>query len=166
MPYAVTPLFSALLILLVAIPVLYSDYVHHRIPNTLVIAGICGGFALQISSHGAVGALLAAIGLVIGILCLLPFHIVGATGAGDVKLMGAMGAILGPFIIFIAFLLTLIVGSLLGIAAVAGPRLAATVGHDQKTRIPYGAAICTGALAAPWVAGGLDALIPLRIFSG
>src|SRR5437588_682214 len=70
----------------------------------------------------------AALGLVVGLLVMLPGHALGATGAGDVKLMAAIGAIVGPGMAVNAFLFTALTGGLLalGVAVLRG-RLAATV---------------------------------------
>ncbi len=41
---------------------------------------------------------------------MMPGHVLGATGAGDVKLMAAVGAIVGPAMVVTAFLFTAIAG--------------------------------------------------------
>ncbi|MFA7167005.1 MAG: prepilin peptidase, partial [Desulfoplanes sp.] len=49
-------------------------------------------------------------GLLIGVACLfIPFAL-GGMGAGDVKLMGAVGAVLGPLGVFISFVYTAMLG--------------------------------------------------------
>ena len=174
MAHTTTTVLTTLLILAIAIPAVCCDYQRHRIPNLLVIAGLCGGFLLQIVIHGKTGLFFAVSGLLVGTLCLLPLYVAGATGAGDVKFLGAMGSILGPVVVFIAFILTLLAGFVLAAAAVTwtrhGTRIApgnsgaAIVGPDNKARIPYAAAICAGSLTAPWALGALDALVPLKLF--
>lgn len=184
MQYSTTTVVATTLILAISIPVLVSDYRVQRIPNSLVLLGVCSGLLLQLSTYGSPGVLLAAGGFIVGTLCLLPFYVAGATGAGDVKFLGAMGAVLGPVSVIIAFILTLFVGSLLAVASITWSRVearcgpgdvgsaarlnaisrATTIGPDNKMRIPYAAAICAGSLATPWVLGGLDALVPLKLF--
>ncbi len=51
-------------------------------------------------------------GLFLGVAFLLPVYLIGGMGAGDVKLMGAVGSILGPQGVFIAFLYSAIAGGL------------------------------------------------------
>ena len=67
----------------------------------------------------SVGASLA--GMVAGLLLMLPGHALGATGAGDVKLMAAVGAVVGIHVIVNAFLFTALAGGVLAVAvAIAG----------------------------------------------
>ncbi len=58
-------------------------------------------------------------GMFMGIGLLIIFYLVGGMGAGDVKLMGAVGSYLGPEGVFTAFLCTAIVGGIYSIAALA-----------------------------------------------
>ncbi len=52
------------------------------------------GSPRSVSGGVSVGA--ALLGCVIGLVLMLPGHVLGATGAGDVKLMAAVGSLLGP----------------------------------------------------------------------
>jgi Flp pilus assembly protein protease CpaA len=52
-------------------------------------------------------------------LLMLPGHLLGRTGGGDVKLFAALGAMLGPGQIFLAFLYTAICGGVLALAYAA-----------------------------------------------
>ena len=53
---------------------------------------------------------------------MLPGHVIGKTGAGDVKLFAALGTLLGPTHIVVAFLYTAIAGGLLAIVVAVGRR--------------------------------------------
>src|SRR5262249_38276226 len=110
-----------------------------RIPNPLTaglaLSGV--GFAAMGISHVSVAASLAGLGL--GLLLMLPGHFFGGTGAGDVKLFGAAGAVLGPAPMIGAFLYTAIAGGALAlIVAVRRRRLRRTV--DRTARLVRGAA--------------------------
>ena len=48
----------------------------------------------------------------LGIALLILFHLLGGMGGGDVKLMGAVGAFLGPKGVLIAFLATALIGGI------------------------------------------------------
>jgi prepilin peptidase CpaA len=70
------------------------------------------GLVCQTYLNGLDGFLFSVVGTVVGLGLLLLFYINGMMGAGDVKLMGAVGSILGPSGVFRAFLFTAIVGGL------------------------------------------------------
>ena len=58
-------------------------------------------------------------GLFLGIGFLIIFYFMGMMGAGDVKLMGAVGSFLGPKGVFIAFLYSAIIGGLYALLVLA-----------------------------------------------
>jgi len=141
-------------ILAVGCPAIWIDTRTHRIPNILVAATLVAACAVQIGSRGVPGMEAALGGAIVGLVFLLPLHLAGAMGAGDVKFMAALGALLGPQVAVLAGALTLIAGSGLALATVAWQRRLSA--KDQQsatasalaTRVPYAAAIVTGALAA------------------
>ena len=96
-----------------------TDLAWHRIPNTLLLSALVLALILQTSGDGLDGMLAAAAGLLAGLAFLMPLHAMGGMGAGDVKLLGVVGAFLGPWGAFVAGVATLIVGALLGIAYIA-----------------------------------------------
>ena len=91
------------------------DLWSRRVPNKLTLAVALLGVtlaALGLSGH----SLMAALGgLVVGLLLMLPGHVIGATGAGDVKLLAAIGTLLGPSGILVAFLYSAIAGGVLAL---------------------------------------------------
>jgi prepilin signal peptidase PulO-like enzyme (type II secretory pathway) len=80
---------------------------------------------------------MAAAGTLVGFLILLPFHWWGAMGGGDVKLMAAYGALLGPSGILLAALFAAVLGGL----SAAGTLL----WKPRTAAIPYAPAIVLGA---------------------
>jgi prepilin peptidase CpaA len=75
----------------------------------------------------------ALLGCALGLAFMLPGHVFGATGAGDVKLFAAAGALLGPATTVQAFLYTAIVGGVLAVAiAIRRRRLCQTLGATAK----------------------------------
>jgi len=94
----------------------YSDTRYHRIPNGVTLGGAVAGLVLQ-SYFGGFGALGSGLlGLAVGFALFLPFYIRGAMGAGDVKLMAAAGAFLGPSATLWAAAFTMIVGGVMAVA--------------------------------------------------
>jgi prepilin peptidase CpaA len=71
------------------------DWRSRRIPNWLTVPGFLSGIALHAVLNGWHGALFALEGAALALLLLLPLVSLRALGAGDWKLMGAVGAFLG-----------------------------------------------------------------------
>ena len=67
-----------------------------RIPNALTLSAALAGLFVHVMQSGAAGAQFAAGGWVVGLLLLLPYFALGGMGGGDVKLVAALGAWLGP----------------------------------------------------------------------
>ena len=93
----------------------WSDWRSRRIPNWLTVPGLALGIAANGLAWGWVGVRDSLLGAGLGLLLLLPFVAVRSLGAGDWKLVGAMGAFLGP-----KHLLTVLMGAVLvaGVMAV------------------------------------------------
>ena len=141
-----------------------------RIPNALTASMAGAGVGLAATGISGVSLPAAAFGFVLGLALMLPGHLLGATGAGDVKLMAAIGAIVGPGIIVNAFLFTAVAGGVLAVvvalrrrrfsATVAGTArmIAAPTGAKQEiraatasSRFAYGPAIAVGSVLAALV---------------
>jgi len=75
----------------------------HRIPNFLTVPTALLGLAYHLLTAGAWGALISLSGFAVGFSLLLLPWILGGSGMGDVKLLAALGAWLGPWWILIAF---------------------------------------------------------------
>ena len=94
----------------------YTDCRKRLIENRLTLPAIAIGFLLNFIGHGWQGILLSALGLMTGVgLFLLPF-IFGKLGGGDVKLIGAIGALLGSHSVLNVVLYTALAGGALAIS--------------------------------------------------
>ena len=72
------------------------DLKTRRIPQVLTLGGALAGFAFHCTVGGPGAGFGSAVGWVVGIaIFFVPFAL-GGLGAGDVKLLGAIGAWLGP----------------------------------------------------------------------
>ncbi len=105
-----TPL-AAVLVLAAAF-----DIRRGRIPNRLTYPAILGALAMHAVYGGWGGFIFGLEGLGVGFAPLILFYAAGRTGAGDVKLMAAVGAFLGPVGALWAFLLTAIAGGVYAVA--------------------------------------------------
>ena len=96
--------------------------------------------------RSSVGASLA--GCVLGLALMLPGHLFGATGAGDVKLFAAMGALIGPAHIATAFFYTAIAGGAIAIiVSIRRRRLQQTLAGTARL---FAAAAADAALESPF----------------
>jgi prepilin peptidase CpaA len=105
--------------LVLLVPAVWSDLRTRRIPNVLTLGGAVLGLLLQAALGGLEGLGSAATGWAVGFMLLLPGYLLGFTGAGDVKLLAAVGTFLGPQGVLVAGAASLAAGALLGIATVA-----------------------------------------------
>ena len=88
------------------------DWRQGRIPNWLTFSMILSGLAVNFLDHGVAGLEQSFLGLTFGILFLfIPFAI-GGVGGGDVKLIGAIGSLLGPGLILKIFVVSAIFGGI------------------------------------------------------
>jgi len=71
------------------------DWRSRRIPNWLTVPGLLSGVVVHALIAGGPGALFALKGAGLALILLLPLVALRALGAGDWKLMGAVGAFLG-----------------------------------------------------------------------
>ena len=74
----------------------WMDLRTRRIPNWLTVPGLCVGVVVNGALGGWHGMLLALQGAGLALGLLLALVLMRALGAGDWKLMGAVGALLGP----------------------------------------------------------------------
>jgi len=81
-----------------------------RIPNLLSGGAMLAGVVLNVVCLGVQGVLSSAAGFLVTVgLLWAPFYL-GGIGGGDVKMMAALGTLLGPALAFQALLIGMIVG--------------------------------------------------------
>jgi prepilin peptidase CpaA len=162
---------SLVLITLVGFIVCYYDVRYRRIPNMYVLTGFFSGLATNAWLGGWQGIGRSLVGCVgaFGLMLLLRWFS-RATGPGDVKWFGAIGAILGWPLVPQAFFSVLLTGAVLAILTklrtgefrslcervalimyglLPGntvPRF--PVPANTKEALPYGVAICLGSVLA------------------
>lgn len=129
------------------------DLKSRRIPNwltlgTFAIVLIYNTFTLHFS-----GVLNCIVGFLTGIAILIIPYLIGGMGAGDVKLLAALGSIVGFKNIIIIFLYSAVSGLFLGIMWIVFTpghlKFLITTGQilpqvDKKQKVPYGIAIMVG----------------------
>jgi prepilin peptidase CpaA len=159
----VTVTIPLLVILAVAV---VTDARHRKIPNAISLGGAVLGVIAQCTLHGTAGLWLSMSGWVLCLAAFLPFYMVGGMAAGDVKLMAAVGAFLGPVDGLLAMIGALATGGIIGVACIAAGVLRTGWRGGPKTdsymtavraislqKIPYAGAIAFGAVLTVWQPG-------------
>jgi prepilin peptidase CpaA len=97
-----------------------SDLRTRRIPNVLTFSAIAAALVFHLLAGGWRAAGSSIAGCSLGALLFFPMFVLRGMGAGDVKLLAAVGAWLGPGQVAIAALATSIAGGGIGIAVAFG----------------------------------------------
>lgn len=166
------PVSQTLIYILILVPlaaaVVYFDVRYRRIPNTLVVSTLVTGLAVN-TIFGGLGGLTGSLkGFALAFIPMLLIHILGAMGAGDVKLFGAIGAVLGAKLVLPTFIIVVMLGGVLAVYTMLRARTVFSTMHgvlrifvgmlpgwemprfampaDRKHTIPYGVAITLGSL--------------------
>ena len=145
-----------------------------KIPNVITFPGMIIGIIYYGATQGLSGSVLSIAGFLVGSAVFFPFYLLKGMGAGDIKLMGAVGALVGlkgviPAIVFTAlaggvyaFALIffnprtckrLIFGSISMIKTLAltGQIILPTLfDKGKKPQVRYGVAIAAGTLFSQW----------------
>jgi prepilin peptidase CpaA len=143
-----------------------TDLRERRIPNWLTGGTVLVGLVANAAIGGPLGLLVALGGAALGLAVLLPFYALRGVGGGDVKLLAALGAVLGAHGLISVVVYGALVGGLISLAILARRRrLMLTLGemfvlHGPPSRsgaqAPYAVAIAAGvylSLLLPPVAG-------------
>jgi prepilin peptidase CpaA len=93
----------------------YYDIRWRRIPNWLTLPSVLLGLALNAFLFGLHGLSNAFIGMVLAVLINFPLYALRARGAGDVKLLAAVGAVTGWHDWIAIFLISSLLGGVLAV---------------------------------------------------
>jgi len=93
-----TPPTQFAVVVVAAVACVY-DLRTRRIPNVLTFGAAVAGLVFHAAMAGASGAMTTVGGWLLGIALFFPIFALGGLGAGDVKLLGAIGAWLGPAVV-------------------------------------------------------------------
>jgi prepilin peptidase CpaA len=158
---AIDPVLQALILAVVAIAVV-TDIRRRRIYNLLTFPAMALGIVLNTLFAGRSGFLTSMIGLLLGaVIFLLPVA-AGGRGAGDLKLLAAIGSLGGPtFVLWCAIFTSMIGGVFAIIVLLIRRRFISVAGGmaldfytmqsprmDSNIRLPYAIPIALGAVAA------------------
>jgi prepilin peptidase CpaA len=113
-----TQMIWALTILLTALAA-FVDFRSRRIPNWLTVPAFVAGVTLRTALFGWPGTKSALEGTGLALALLLPLVLLRALGAGDWKLMGAVGAFLGPLMFLFVLVGSILVSGLMAMVEMA-----------------------------------------------
>ncbi|MBY5980649.1 A24 family peptidase [Ferrimonas balearica] len=150
---------------------LVCDLRTQRIPNVLALLALFSGLSFHLYHSGLAGAGIALAGAAVALL-MVPLYAKGFIGAGDVKLMMGMGALMGPVLSLWVLALGIVCGALvaplLAVNQVGWDGLTATAkryyqcfitrqyfapeqGEAAATRVPYAPALAMGWVLTQWL---------------
>jgi prepilin peptidase CpaA len=128
----------------------FIDLLTNKVPNILILPSLLLAFLLAYTNGGTSLLFSSILGACVGFLILLYPYSKSLIGAGDVKLMGVVGAFLGPKLVLLAVLYTSVFGGLIVLIYLAYKGLLAQSFHRamslqfSSARIPYACAISVG----------------------
>jgi len=167
---------STVVLVTLAVGAVWFDVRERRIPNALTVSAFVLAIVLRVpAGPGAIGAGLLGASICFGLALVL--FLLGGLGGGDVKMLTAAGALLGPGRLGTALLVMALVGGVMGVAQIlkhrrfsetmanlhtifatfslksfngwkgAGHGAPITLDSPGAMSVPYGVAIAAGALA-------------------
>jgi prepilin peptidase CpaA len=120
-----------------------TDLRSRRISNRLVMIGLVLGLVMNLCMGGWAGLGWSLLGGLLGLAIFFPFFALGGMGAGDVKLLSCLGAVLGPKDLLSVALVGAVIGGILALVV-------ATVNGRLRSTLQG-----IGSLLAFWATGGL-----------
>lgn len=105
----------------------WFDVRTRRIPNWLTFPAAALGLAAATVAHGGPGTVASVAGFLIGLALFFPLFALKGLGAGDVKLMGALGAWLGSSVVLGVAFYTTLAGGVLALGLIVKHR------HGRQT---------------------------------
>jgi len=150
-----TALLAARLLFGCALIVLFMiDLEHQILPDVITLPGIVIGLALSFALPP--GPVMSLLGVLLGggllwAIAELWYRLrhVEAMGFGDVKMLAMVGAWLGVKMVVMTFVLSSMMGGLVGVVLIASRRA------DMATRVPFGTMLAVAALIASLYGGPL-----------
>jgi prepilin peptidase CpaA len=96
----------------------WTDWRARRIPNWLTALGLLLGIAANSLTRGWSGTKESLLGAGLGLALLLPFVVIKSLGAGDWKLVGAIGSCVGPHNLLTVLFVTILVNGLIAMVMI------------------------------------------------
>jgi len=125
-----------------------------QIPNWIPLAGLLTGLGLGLVSAGWSGLLTRLFAAILGSTVFAVFYLAGGLGGGDVKLIGALAAVVGVRRVLPMAFWTALIGGLWAAVVVIWSKLRDPTGPaGLRASIPYAPSIAAGALLSLLASG-------------
>jgi prepilin peptidase CpaA len=108
------------------------DFRLHRIPNYLTVPTALAGLAFHVLAPSGWGAWTSLSGFAVGFSLLIVPWLLGGSGMGDVKLLAALGAWLGPRLTLIAFAVSVGTAALIAVCVLSYATFTSGLAHSQQ----------------------------------
>jgi prepilin peptidase CpaA len=108
----------------------FVDFRTHKIPNWLTVPAFFLGLTVRTLISGWSGAKASLEGTGLALIILLPLVLMRALGAGDWKLMGAVGAFVGPVLFLFVLLGSILVSGLMAMVEMTRTRRVKETFHN------------------------------------
>ncbi|MGH7900012.1 MAG: A24 family peptidase [Candidatus Binatia bacterium] len=109
---------STIAVIGVSLTACIFDLRTRRIPNLLTLVAAVAAWSFFLAQGGLSALGWSVTGWLLGVLMFFPFFLLGGMGAGDVKLLGALGAWLGPLAAIHLAFYTAIAGGVMALIVV------------------------------------------------
>lgn len=107
-----------IILIFVLIICLFTDIKTKKILNFVTLPTITFGFLYHFLREGLAGFLFSGKGFLVGLGLLFIPYLLGGMGAGDVKLMAAIGALMGTNFVFYSFIYTALIGGVIALVLI------------------------------------------------
>jgi prepilin peptidase CpaA len=100
----------------------WTDWRTRRIPNWLTVPTLLLGIVINTFAQGWAGTKNSLLGAGLGLGLLLPFVLLKSLGGGDWKLVGSLGAFLGPSRLIVVLVITVLTAGLMAVLLIIWKR--------------------------------------------
>lgn len=150
----------SILVMIVASIALVTDLLFRKIPNVLTFTTMVIGCALAFCEHSWKGLGFHFLAVILGLALYLGIYLAKALGAGDVKLLMAFGALMGPKGVLDIGFLAIFIGAIMAVMILISRGRIAEFLHkmirfvyafekpqvDHKLKMPFGVALSLAAV--------------------